>query len=252
MKRSILSMLGAVVLLAMTPAVSQAGLITLQSGNGGGGVGSTDTVVTDIAGPATTGFTTVLNFGALPGASPSYILSPSVPGWTATLPGSSAQWIGPTANSASNPYNGSGETALYAVPFSLPDTHTPVTLTFTYMADNYLGETTADGKSAVNNAGLFINGHALAASTTYTGGGDGNNFFVPTTLTYDITSLVTASANTLYINVTNNSGWAGLIFSATISTPDPSAVPEPSTFFMGGTAVVFGLIAYRRRNRNVA
>ncbi len=232
--------LPALALLALMPAVTSAGLVTVRSGNGV--IGGTDSAITFLGGPINNGFTAPLNAGNLTSAAggPAAFVIPNNSNWAVDL-GTSAKWIGPSATSSTAAYTNAGQTALYAVNFNVGPIQGPTTLTFTFIADNYIGGNPADGTGATAaNAGLFINGNALAGSTLAN-----PNFFIPSTLTFDISSFVTSGNNTLYINQTNTGGWSGLIFDATIN----SAVPEPSTVLMGGTAGLFGLIAYRRRKR---
>lgn len=148
-------------------------------------------------------------------------------------------WIGTSASAGGCP-EGSGNTALYAISFTLPSSVSSASLSLSYYVDNDLGDV---------NAGVYINGTALpdstgipcgvgvACNTAFNPDGDSS---VPNVFTDgSIASLLTAGTNWLYIDAVNLGAQAGLDFSATITySTTTSPVPEPATFGLIGVALV--------------
>jgi PEP-CTERM motif len=166
-------------------------------------------------------------------STPFYIPASDIPG---------AVWIGTNANAGAS--GGTGDTALYAISFTLPSAVSFASLTLTYAVDNDLGDT---------NAGIYINGTALPGSTGIPCGPGvacGGAFDSVNTYTDpSIASLLVSGTNTIYFDAVNLGEEAGLLFSADISfTPSgPTAVPEPSSLVLLGAPLALIGIALRKR-----
>jgi hypothetical protein len=148
--------------------------------------------------------------------------------------GPGAVWIDTNSNAGTQ--NGTGDTALYAVSFTLPTNFTSASFTMNYAVDNVLGGL---------NQGIFINGTALANSAG-TCSLCSTNYSQQNTYTdSNITSLLHAGTNWLYIDAVNEGRQGGLIFSADINI---STAPEPSSALVLGLGVLgMALIAARRK-----
>jgi hypothetical protein len=122
----------------------------------------------------------------------------------------SAKWIGTNPNAAV-----SGNTALYAIPFTIPDAFTYAALTLHYAADNALAFEGVNG-------GIFLNGTAVC--TNLIGVGMSSEL----TLTCDnVGSFLHVGTNWLYFNVVNLGSASGLLFSATITTAEAQPIALP-------------------------
>tara|TARA_R110000868_G_scaffold11751_13_gene57343 strand:- start:4950 stop:5729 length:780 start_codon:yes stop_codon:yes gene_type:complete len=228
-------------------------IITLHSGNGT--VGGADSQITFLQGPLDTGFGsafTPADFAAAGEGSSATVVNPhgawitaasfNANASTAAVP---AQWI---SNSPSGALasGDNGSSALYAIEFTITDAVvSAASIDFDFAVDNLLG--TTDPSHGFPNAGLFLNGTALSGSTS--GGG-----FTPifNFTRSDIAPLLVSGTNTLYINVTDVGGPAGLIFSTTITTEGSTsvAVPEPgliAMFALGIFGLGVGRWAHNRR-----
>jgi hypothetical protein len=167
-------------------------------------------------------------------STPSYAVTP------ADIPG--AVWIGTNPNAGVT----SGDTALYAISFTLPSVLSAA-INISYAVDNALGDT---------NPGIYINGTALPSSTgipcgagvACTGAFNSVNAYADAS----IGPLLVTGTNWLYFDAVNLGGPAGLIFSADISTVTAGATivtPEPSSLLLIGiglSALVAGLRLRRR------
>src|ERR1017187_2694575 len=168
--------------------------------NSGPGVTFLDSgmVKGDFSGPFTSG-----DFAAAQGGAAA-IIQTSTPFWPASLPsGPAAVWIGTNGAAsmcgAGTGCPGGGDTALYAVPFTLPNcAATGASLVLYYMVDNQLGS---------NDPGIYINGIPLSNST-----GIGGFSFQQTYTSSDIGSLLYSGTNWLYIDAVNLNGPGGIIF----------------------------------------
>jgi hypothetical protein len=141
----------------------------------------------------------------------------STPYYAASLPdGPNAVWIGTNANAGASV----GDTALYAVSFTLPSSVSSASLTLYYDVDNNLGYT---------NPGIFINGTALPNSTGLPPGCVDQVCAFTQENTYtaaSIGSLLVSGTNWIYFDAVNLGGPAGLIFSAVINyTVGPACAP---------------------------
>jgi PEP-CTERM motif len=207
-------------------------IITLRSGNGT--VGSNDSLVNMLVGPADSAFAsafTAANFTSAQTGPDAFIISPNGAWISGLISDSQSKWIGTSAGAASE-----GSTALYAISFVLSAPFSSATLDLHYAVDNVLG--------GGPNQGVFLNGTAISGNST------GGTFTSEFTLARnDIGPLLSLGTNTLYINATDQGGPAGLLFRATITTE--SAIPEPSSFTLVGLGVA-GLIMHVWRRRRLA
>ena len=225
-------------------------IINLRSGNVG--VGGTDAAVSMLVGPLDTGFGSAFTGADFTSArtGPQAFIIPNHPAWVppSSFSNPSAQWIGTNAL-ASHPTAGigNGASALFAIDFTITDTSiTSATIDFDFSVDNILGFLAGFPTTGVNE-GLFLNGTALSGSTS--AGNFGSVFNLTRS---DIAPLLVTGTNTLYINMTDVGGPAGLIFSATITTEGSTvvAVPEPgliAIFALGLAGLGFGRWAHYRR-----
>ena len=158
-------------------------------------------------------------------------------------------WIGTSVTAAGCP-EATGNTALFAISFTLPSGVSPASISLSYYVDNELGDV---------NAGVYINGTALPDSTGIpcgVGVACGNAFdpdgasSVPNVFTDgNIGSLLATGINWLYIDAVNLGAQEGLDFSATITySTTASGVPEPSNFLTLAAGLI-GLIGIARRKR---
>lgn len=205
---------------------ASAAVISLTSGTGA--IGGTDANVTMLVGPAVgpfaAAFTTTDFTNAVAG--PAAFIVANHAAWTPTLTGYvGAQWVSTNAlGSATLAINPAGaNSALYAMSFNIVGPVTSAVLDLSFAVDNYLG-------SALN-AGIFLNGNAIAG-TTLVGAASATTSLLGT----DVLSLLTTGVNTLYFNVTNqnannnNVGPSGIMFGATLTTVSVTptvAVPAP-------------------------
>jgi len=161
------------------------------------------------SGSTTTDFTlpfTAANFTAAQNGPAASVLT-STPYYAPSLPhGPGAVWIGTNPSAGANV----GDTALYAVSFTLPSNVSSASLTLYYDVDNNLG---------VTNPGIYINGTALPGSTGLPPGclDQVCAFTQENTHTFpNIGSLLVSGTNWIYFDAVNLGGPAGLIFSAVI------------------------------------
>ena len=127
----------------------------------------------------------------------------------------SAHWIGTNSSAGQS----SGNTALYAVSFQIPNGFTSGTLGLYYAEDDAISDTVIDNGP---NTGVYLNGTAACGSVFAIGSSP--QHFVNCG---DVSSLLHVGTNWLYIEDANVAGPAGLIFSATITTT-PTTVPTPT------------------------
>jgi hypothetical protein len=217
------------IVLAATTSLSAAS-ITVHSGNGS--VGSADSAVHFLLGPASTDFAaafTAANFTSARTGPFARIIAPNgawVP--ASSIPG--ALWIGDNVNAASS----SGNTDLYAISFTIPVAFSSASFAISYSVDNQLGG---------SNAPIYLNGTALVPSAT-----PGTFSSVFSYSNPSVGASLTTGTNWLYLDAVNLGGPAGLLFSATITTVDAAGAPEPSTW-MGLATGLAALAAFRRLGR---
>jgi len=207
---------------------AQASIITLHSGNGS--VGSNDSLISFLDGPNSTDFASAFtpgNFTSAQGGPAAFIVSPNG-AWVPSLTeDAAAKWIGTNSGAAS-----SGDTALYAMSFTLANPVISAAIALHYATDNSLG---------LSNPGLYLNGTAVSPAPA---GGSFNpeNSYSNS----NIGSLLHQGTNWIYFDAVNVGGPAGLLFTTTITTVDgTSGAPEPATFALLGMALaVIGGLRY--------
>lgn len=139
-----------------------------------------------------------------------------------------AQWI------SSHPIRDFGFSALYTIAVNITDPSiTSAVMDFYWAADNLLGDNV--------NAGVYLNDLSAPIATIA-----GGNFTSVSSAQINIFGDLTPGINRLFINVQNEGGPAGLIFSASILTNDdaPSGVPLPMPFYLM-LAGLFGVLRKR-------
>jgi hypothetical protein len=180
---------------------------------------------------------TTANFSAAQTGTAAFLIS--APLYSPAIAGTS--WIGTNASAGV----GSGDTALYAISFTLPSAVSSASFNLSYYVDNALGDT---------NAGVYINGTALPGSTGIPcgpGAACGMAFVNPTPNSFtdgSIGSLLHSGTNWLYVDGVNLGAEAGLDFSAIITyTPvGISTTPEPSSVLLLATGLLAcGLLTRR-------
>ncbi|QDU59151.1 hypothetical protein [Aeoliella mucimassa] len=231
MMKHIGTMLLAVGLVFGSATTARAEMVILRTGNGT--IGSTDSLVTMLEGPADSGFVAAFTAADFASAQsgPSAVVVDNHPEWIDALSGDPvAQWV-----STSDSGTSEGSSALYAIDFELTELFSDATINLLYAVDNVLG----DGV----NQGVFLNGVAVSGDSS------GGNFSAEYNLVRsDIAPLLNVGTNTLYINATDQGGPSGLIFSATITT---TPIPEPTTTTLC-VAGAFGLLCCTCRHRRVS
>ena len=239
--------LALVLLLGASAAEVEAASVTVRSGEFAGSLPSADLNVTRLDGPDNSGFANTFtsgDFTAAAGGAAARVLKDLNGSWAASLAAdSTAKWIGTNDGAGGSP---GGNTALYAIAFDLgASSFVSATLDLYFMTDDELG----DSASPTANQGLFINGTAIAGTSTALGSSSfmANQSF----LGLDVTSLVTTGVNTLYINARDNSGAAGLIFSATFTTVSATVIPLPASAWTG-LSMLGALFVLGRRKRRLA
>lgn len=188
-----------------------------------------DPLIGRLQGPASAPFAVQFDanafFAARLGVSP-IAITPDV-NWVASIPGSPAVWINPTA---------SGSSALYAFRFTVPALPTgpapSAILTLRYAVDNQLG--------GGPNVGVYLNEQPIPCPAPAGG------FNAITTHRCNVLPLLVAGDNILYINQTNTGGPSGLLldaklqlFSSVIEVPgDVATIQEAHDLAITGQDVV--------------
>jgi hypothetical protein len=173
---------------------------------------------------------TAANFLSAQTGTSAFVITPNGAYVASLSSGPGAKWIGTNSTAGT----GTGDTALYAISFDIPDAFNSGTLTLYYAVDNEVGD---------SNAGIYLNGIALPSST---GIGTFN-----TQYTYTDASVgadLVQGTDWLYIDGVNLGGPAGLIFFADISTVNSGSVPEPASVLLSGAGLIaVGALACQRR-----
>jgi uncharacterized protein (TIGR03437 family) len=197
-------------LVSLAVSLLNGATVTVRSGNGT--VGGRDSAITFLQGPANTDFShpfTSTDFSSAQSGPAAFIMSRN-PVWISGLSvDSAAKWIGTNTNAGCC----QGNTALYAVGFTIPTAFSSATLSLNYAVDDGLGTT---------NPGLYLNGTAICSNLiTYV-----NDFTQEHVLNCPaVGPLLHVGMNWLYFDGVNAAGPAALLFSATITTTDiPQAV----------------------------
>ena len=197
-------------------------LITLRSGNGT--AGGPDASIVVLQGPFFAPFT-VVEYAAASAGVPAEIIPSGSFGWAPTLSNDPlALWI---ATSQA----GTGPPSLYAMPFNVTTAMiTQATISINMHVDDFLG----DGI----NSGIAVNAVPIPNTTTVAGGTWVNEVGYSN---LDITGLVAAGANYLYLYVNNTgvTGAGGIQFTATIAVYPP---PEYQTNSFAAGLNVNGVI----------
>lgn len=218
-----------VLTLVLLPGLTvSAATLTIRSGNGT--VGGTDSQIKVLIGPLTgdMGHTfTAADFAAAENAQPASVISPNQLWLSGLKADPAAKWIGPNSLASAT----GGRTGLYAISFQVPPDSLSASLNFTYAADNTIGEFAFGGP----NTGVYINGTSVC----------GTSFFVSFDVEHtvncgNVTQLLRAGTNWLYIEGWNGGGPSGLIFSATLTTTTaptikPGGIVNSTTLGLGGT-----------------
>lgn len=217
------------VLEALSASFAIAGTVTVESGNGT--VGGPDSEVTFLLGPATGDFSspfTAVDFSDAQSGPAAFILTPW-PGWVLSLSENpTAQWIGSNSTASTS----QGNTALYAISFTIPDAFSSASLSLYWAVDDGLGSGQGDQFLYVNGNALYLEGNPACNSMI----GVANQFNQEESATCTgISSLLQAGTNWLYFDDINLINEAGIVFSATVTTTD---MPEPATFGLIGSALV--------------
>jgi uncharacterized protein (TIGR03437 family) len=209
----------------LSSSIAIAQTVTVRSGNGT--LGGIDSNVTFLQGPADTDFTrsfTQADFSNARQGPEAFIISPN-PLWLTGLSADpNAKWIG--ANSTSSVSQ--GYTGLYAVSFTISNPFTSAVLSLHYAVDDAIGNDS-------NNTGIYLNGAAVCGNLVANG-------LTDFTQEHDLTcndagSQLHVGTNWLYIDAANNGGPAGLLFSATITTVDVTALPSGFLAIVPGTTM---------------
>lgn len=178
--------------------------VTIRSGNGA--VGGTDASIRLLLGPSTGNFGhafTANDFSAAQNAPAAFIVNPN-PLWISGLGADpSAKWISAKADPRV------GNTALYAVSFSVLNAFSAANMVLNYAVDDAIGDTVINNGP---NTGIYINGLAACGSAF------GIGFSQQHSASCDVSSLVHVGTNWLYIEGGNVAGISGLLFSATVTT----------------------------------
>lgn len=182
-----------IVVLTCACAAIANGQTALAARSGNGPVGSSDALITFV--PVNPGSPlTAADFAAAVAGSPAQVIAP-IPGWApspSTDPG--AGWV----SSAQSP--AAQQSALFAVPFTVPTTVGSATMTVAALGDDRLGS------FLTGDSGIWING-----MPTFISGGSGATEVLVTDR--DVTSFLVQGQNYVYFYVpATNGGASGLSF----------------------------------------
>jgi uncharacterized protein (TIGR03437 family) len=220
-------------LLLLTASLGNAETVTVRSGNGS--VGGMDSSVTFLLGPADSDFNHIFTQSDVSSAQsgPAAFILNRNPLWiTGLSTDGAAQWIGTNASASSL----QGNTALYAVSFTISSQFASAVLDFHYAVDDALGSQV--------NGGIYLNGAAVCANLIANGSADFTQEHLLTC--NDVGSHLRTGTNWLYIDAVNLEGPAGLLFSATITTAIPQLMISGignSAAYSPGSSVAPGSIA---------
>jgi len=148
-----------IVLALLPPTLAlHAQTVTVRSGNGT--IGGTDSSIHFLLGPSSGHFGhvfTASDFSAVQTGPAAFIVTPN-PLWISSLPADlSAKWVGTNADAGCC----NGNTALYAVSFTVPAAFGSATLVLNYAADDAVGDTVINNGP---NSGVYLNGSATCGS----------------------------------------------------------------------------------------
>ena len=216
----------------LSSAAGFAATVTVRSGNGT--IGGRDASITFLQGPADTDFAspfTQTDFTNAQNGPAAFILSPWA-GWVPSLSADpSAKWIGSSSISSSS----QGNTALYAISFTIPNAFSSATLTLNFAVDDNLGKF---------GEGLYLNGNPLSllwSANCNAVVGTANQYGQEDSATCTgIGSLLQIGTNWLYFDDENLAAEAGIIFSATFTTTDVLTSPQPSILSLTPAAAPVG------------
>ncbi len=201
-----------VVMSVMPPTRAQAETIVLRSGNGP--TGGNDSLIRMLVAPTEGGFGRPLvaeDFAAARNGPNAYIAIPD-PSYLQALSGDpDSRWISTALDTST------GDSALFAIEFTIRDCFASAVLDLHFAVDNFLGDPSG-GNTCMG--GVFVNEFPIPGSIPCRD--DGHNYGIESAITgREITRLLMPGINTLYFYMRDGGSASGLIFRARIDTSPP-------------------------------
>lgn len=174
------------------------------------------------------------------------VISNPIRNWKQQLdfPFTHAQWI------ATNSSTVRAASALFSFPFTVTEQNfSSATLTFHFLVDNQLGESTNQG--VIVKEGLYVNDNAIPNSVGPNPVGGGFNPPDKSIGPVDITNFVVSGNNRLQVYLNDISTHAGIVFVAVIEITsatniNPESVPSVSALGLVAMIGLFGLLGFGR------